>query len=323
MVSELGFGCFAIGGAISGNSYGPTDDSTSIRAIHAALDEGCTFFDTADVYGYGHSEEVLGKALAQAPNGDGAVVATKVGGRFDSGRTVIDFSADYMRAAIDASLRRLGRDRVDLYQLHNPPLDTIRQGDIFDVLDELVRAGKIRRYGVSIHRLDEAMACLEVEPVTALQIPFNLLSLAKPEMSMLPLFGPATTAGKGLIARQPLAAGFLSGLHDSSSAYHESDQRSQWPPARRRVFAALAASLQHYQQPGMTLAQVALRFVLDEPAIATTIVGVKTPEQALENFHAVQLESFESIHAAATQQAAGDRSNPPPDGPVADLSHLP
>lgn len=299
LVSELGFGGFAIGGERSGNSYGATDDSTSLAAIRTSLEHGCTFFDTADVYGYGKSEELIGRALRDAGCLDDVVIAGKVGGNFDSGRTVPDFSRRHITAAIDASLRRLGRDHLDLYQLHDPPLAAIRRGEAFEVLDELVAAGKIRHHGASIHRVEEGEACLGAAVVKAIQMTYNLFSLLEPELSPMPLFGATARHDVGLIARQPLAAGFLSGRHDRETVYENSDLRGQWPPRLRRVYLTLADALRHLERPEASLAQVALRFTLDEPAIATTIVGIKTPEQARENFAATKLPSFEQLCASA------------------------
>lgn len=297
VVSELGFGGFAVGGHRSANSYGPTDDATSARAIQAALDYGCTFFDTADVYGYGRSEEIVGRAIREAGREVDTVIATKVGGNFESGRTVIDFSRDYLRRAVERSLLRLGRECIDLYQLHNPSVEVIRDGEVFDVLDVLVAEGKVRYYGVSVHTVEEGRACLDVDGVAALQIPYNLFSLLEPETSMLPLFGEAAEKEVALIARQPLAGGFLSGRHARDSSYDPSDIRGQWSQGLRHIYVVLADTLRMYERPGISLAQVALRFVLDEPSVTTTIVGVKTPEQVAENFASLDIPPFDELHA--------------------------
>lgn len=286
MVSEVGFGAFAIGGNRSRNSYGPTDDSTSVAAIRAALDLGCCFFDTADVYGYGHSETVLARGLREAGRLNDVVIASKVGGNFDSGTTVIDFSRRHIVSAIDGSLRRLGRDHLDLYQLHNPSVGIIRQGEVFEVLDGLRTAGKIRHFGVSIHTLEEGLACLENGRARALQLEYNLFSLLDEESSLQELFAPATAQGVGLIAREPLASGFLSGRHALGTRYGDGDNRAAWPVSRRSLLIELANSLRGLARPETTLAQAAIRFVLDEPAISSVIVGIKTPEQAAENIGA-------------------------------------
>jgi aryl-alcohol dehydrogenase-like predicted oxidoreductase len=297
MVSEIGFGAFAIGGNSSNNSYGPTDDATSVAAIHTALELGCNFFDTADVYGYGHSEEVLGLALRQVGATNRVVVASKVGGNFTTGRTLMDFSRAYIVSAVESSLRRLGRDYLDLYQLHNPPVDVIESGEVFEALDDLKAAGKIRHGGVSVHTVAEGQSCLASGKAAALQLPYNLFSLLDPEWSLEPLFEPAVRQGVGLIAREPLAAGFLSGRHDLETRYGEGDNRGHWPPGRRRLFVTLANALRRLERPEVSLAQAAIRFVLDEPAIATAIVGIKTPRQARENFAAAAVPSFQELEA--------------------------
>jgi aryl-alcohol dehydrogenase-like predicted oxidoreductase len=303
MVSELGFGAFAIGGNRTGNSYGPTDDRTSIAAVHTALELGCNFFDTADVYGHGHSETLLGRALREAGKLHDVVIATKVGGRFDSGQTVIDFSPAYIVRAVDDSLRRLGREHIDLYQLHNPSRAQVEAGEVFEALDRLVASGKVRHHGVSIHTVEEGAACLEVGSVASLQLVHNLFALLEPEESMEALFEPAVARQVGLIAREPLAHGFLSGLHDASTVYGEGDNRGRWPAARRAVFSSLAAAVRGLARDGVTLAQAALRFVLDEPAITTTIVGIKTPAQARENFGAVAVPHLALLEEASRATA--------------------
>jgi aryl-alcohol dehydrogenase-like predicted oxidoreductase len=203
MVSEIGFGAFAIGGNSSNNSYGPTDDATSVAAIHTALELGCNFFDTADVYGYGHSEEVLGLALRQVGATNRVVVASKVGGNFTTGRTLMDFSRAYIVSAVESSLRRLGRDYLDLYQLHNPPVDVIESGEVFEALDDLKAAGKIRHGGVSVHTVAEGQSCLASGKAAALQLPYNLFSLLDPEWSLEPLFDRARASRRRLSLRPP------------------------------------------------------------------------------------------------------------------------
>ncbi|MFC5994083.1 aldo/keto reductase [Pseudonocardia hispaniensis] len=296
-VSELGFGCFAIGGNRSGNSYGPTDDATSIAAVRTALELGYRFFDTADVYGLGHSETLLGRALREAGHPSDVVVATKGGARFDGERVRADFSGRHLRSAVEASLRRLGRDRVELYQLHDPPLSVLRAGAVFDVLDGLVAEGRIDHYGVSVHTPPQVAAALAHPRVRTVQIPFSLLTQVEPQDAWEAVFADARRRDVGLIAREPLAAGFLSGRHAGGRTYGAGDLRGRWPPARRRIYIALAEVFRHHERPDRTMAQAALRFVLDEPAFATTIVGIKTPAQARENVAATGLPPFAELEA--------------------------
>lgn len=299
LVSELGFGAFAIGGNSTGNSYGPTSDETSISAIHVALDLGITFFDTANVYGNGYSEAILGKALRLARSSHAVVIASKVGGRFSASDTDRTWSPSYIVAALEASLARLGRDYLDLYQLHNPPPEVVERGEVFDVLARLQTAGKIRHHGVSIHTPADGEICLRDGRPQTLQLVYNLFSLLHPETSLDALFEPSVAQGVGLIAREPLAAGYLSGRHAVDTHYGPGDNRGRWPLARRQVFCALVDTLRRLEQPGVTQAQAALRFVLDEPAIATTIVGIKTPEQARVNAAATALPRFHELEMAS------------------------
>lgn len=294
IVSEIGFGGFAIGGAVSGNSYGETDDAQSVRAIEAALDLGCTFFDTADVYGFGHSEDLLGATLKASAAGKRAVVATKVGARFDDGVVRKDFSPGHIRAAVDASLGRLRRDTIDLCQLHDPPLDVLERGEALGCLQDLAAEGKIVAFGASIHSVAEAEAAVRGGAQT-LQAAVNVLCLVEPEARADAIFGLVDQTGVGLIAREPLASGFLSGRHAEDTSYGPGDIRAGWSPARRQAYLALARDFAANLAPGVSAAQAALRFVLDQPQVATTIVGIKTAEQARTNFAAAALLPFDAL----------------------------
>jgi aryl-alcohol dehydrogenase-like predicted oxidoreductase len=288
-VSEIGFGSWAVGGNRHGNSYGTTNDAASLKAIQTALELGCNFFDTADVYGYGHSEEIVGEGLRQSGKLNEVIIATKVGGNFTSGQTVMDFSSQHLTAAIEASLKRLGRDFVDLYQLHNPSRRIISDGRIFETLDRLKDAGKIRHYGVSVHSVAEGLACLSNGKPDTIQIVYNFYSQLQSDDPAEELFPRAKNQNIGIIAREPLANGFLTGRQRLDAQYEPGDIRASWPSNYRAHKISLAESLRFLEQPGRTLAQAALRFVLDEPAVSTAIVGIKTPEQARENLAASDL----------------------------------
>ncbi len=288
-ISELGFGAWAVGGNQHGNSYGPTNDDTSIQAIQLATELGCNFFDTADVYGYGHSEEIVAEGLSKAGRLNDVIIATKVGGNFTSGQTVMDFSAEHIRSAVDASLKRLGRDYIDLYQLHNPSRQIILDGDVFEVLDELKTAGKIRFYGVSAHTVAEGLACLKSGKPDTIQIVYNLSSLLQSENPAEQLFPQAQFQNIGIIAREPLANGFLTGKQTQSTTYPPGDIRSSWPSHYRAHKIRLAESLRFLEQSDRSLTQAAIRFVLDEPAVASVLVGIKTVQQTRENFAAMTL----------------------------------
>ncbi|MBI4894926.1 MAG: aldo/keto reductase [Candidatus Aenigmarchaeota archaeon] len=159
-VSEVGMGCWAIGGNEYGNSYGSTDDSDSIRAIKRSVELGCNFFDTADVYGQGHSEELLGMALKKVR--EKVIIATKVGGSYMYGGQwgMSNFSEEYIRFALEKSLQRLQTNYIDIYQLHNPSLNLIKKAEIFSILRKLQKEGKIKHIGISVHTLEEGVAAL-------------------------------------------------------------------------------------------------------------------------------------------------------------------
>lgn len=282
-VSEIGFGAWAIGGNSQGNSYGTTDDRVSLEAIYKALDLGCNFFDTADVYGYGHSEEILGKALRN--NRDRFIVATKVGADFYSGRNQKSFSPDYIRRALDKSLERLNTDYLDVYQLHNPPLKLIERPETYEILQELKREGKIRAWGISIFDPVEGMTALKITQPDCLQVVYNVFS-TRAAQELMPR---ALAANCAIIAREPLANGFLTGKYDLEAKFETGDIRHDWPQhyiaARVQAAASLLPLLKN-----RSMAQLCLQFVLAQKAVTTTIPGIKTSEQCQENLAVSDLE---------------------------------
>jgi aryl-alcohol dehydrogenase-like predicted oxidoreductase len=303
VVSELGFGAFGIGGDRYGNSYGPTSDDESVKAIKVALDHGCTFFDTADVYGHGHSETILARALKDAGKLQDVVIATKGGCNFYREPIAHDFSPEYIVKAVDASLKRLGRDNIDLFQLHNPSRQLIEDGAIFGVLEQLKTEGKIRYSGVSIHTVEEGLACIRSKKAATLQVVYNLFSQLQPDKSAEALLPHVTEAQIGLIAREPLANGYLTGKHGLGTEYESGDIRADFSMEERLLRVRLCESFKYFGRTGVTPAQLALRFVLDEPAVSTTIVGVKTSEQAIENFKTPDLPPFETLYGQAKEPA--------------------
>ena len=309
-VSEIGFGAWAIGGNAYGNSYGPTDDAESKRAIRRAYELGCNFFDTADVYGHGHSETLLGEALHDVR--DEVIIATKVGGNFYNrdihplmrdriaqtigrpldqiadGETLplthdANFTSSYLRFAVERSLERLRTDRIDLLQLHNPPINLISALDTYEPLEQLKREGKIRFYGVSVHPPEEGVAAVNATRPDTVQIVYNL-ARREAEDTFL---ATAHAANVGVIAREPLANGFLAGRYSPESAWERGDIRSRMP---RPYVAQLAAMGQRVralaEKSGLTAAQLALKFVLDRGDIASAIAGMKTVRQVEENLNA-------------------------------------
>ena len=277
-VSEVGFGAWAIGGNAHGNSYGPTDDARSLGAIKRSLDLGCTVFDTADVYGHGHSEELLGQAL-QGSRPD-VVIATKVGGDFYHGSPRMNFTPEYLEFALGKSLERLQTDYVDLYQLHNPPLQLVKDGRVFKILEKLKTSGKIRHIGVSIHDPQEGLAAMKTGIVEAIQVVFNVLR----QEAKNQLFREATRSNVGIIAREPLANGFLAGKLNSDSVFVQGDIRHNFPREYISQLTLAAEKLRFMESKNRTLAQAAIRFVLDHKEISTVIPGTKTSEQVNEDF---------------------------------------
>lgn len=288
-VSEVGLGAWAIGGNAYGNSYGPTDDEESKKALLKAVGLGCNFIDTADVYGYGHSEELLGETLKGV--GEEIFIATKVGGNFYSGSTVMDFSTKYIRYAVDQSLLRLKRDYIDLYQLHNPTLEMIIDGEVFNVMDDLKQEGKIRFYGVSIFKPEEGIAAIKTDKPDALQVVYNIFSQA-PAGELFPM---AKEHDIAIIAREPLGNGFLSGKYKEDSTFVTGDIRANFPPQYRSALVKYTNALRFLEREGRrTMAQAALGFVLGNDAVSVVIPGAKTEEQVEDNLRASDEEPLTS-----------------------------
>ncbi len=279
-VSEIGFGAWAIGGNSYGNSYGPTDDKASTAAIRKALDHGCNFFDTADLYGHGHSEELLGQALKGQR--ESVIIATKVGGDFYHDPPKMNFNPDYLEFALAKSCERLGTDYVDLYQLHNPPAQLIRNRRVFESLEKLKRSGKIRHYGISIHDPEEGLVAMREGHPAAIQVVFNILR----QEAKNQLFKAARENNVGVIAREPLANGFLAGKFKADSTFPPGDIRHNFPRDYVRSLTYASEQLRFLESKTRTLAQASLRFVLDHKEVSTTIPGAKTSQQTEENIEA-------------------------------------
>jgi aryl-alcohol dehydrogenase-like predicted oxidoreductase len=309
-VSEIGFGAWAVGGNAFGNSYGPTDDAESQRAIRRAFELGCNFFDTADVYGHGHSEEMLGAALHDVR--DRVIIATKVGGNFynrdihplmrdrvaQAAGTPLDviaadaplpvthdvnFTPAYLRFAVERSLKRLRTDHIDLLQLHNPPINLISAMETYEPLEAMTREGLIRFFGISVHPPEEGLAAVQATMPDTVQIVYNL-ARREAEDTFLPT---AQAANVGVIAREPLANGFLAGRYHAESVWERGDIRSRMPRPYVAQLSALGQRVRELaEKSGMTAPQLALKFVLDRGDIACAIVGMKTVRQVEENLNA-------------------------------------
>jgi aryl-alcohol dehydrogenase-like predicted oxidoreductase len=282
-VSEIGLGCWQLGGT----DWGDLDEPRAFEILHAAADAGVTFLDTADVYGAGRSEALIGRFLEQR-KGE-FFVATKLG------RTPDLYPETYteagVRRATEASLERLGVEALDLTQLHCVPPDVLRRGEIFDWLENLRRAGKIKRYGASVESMDEATICLAQPGLYSLQIIFNIFR----QKPIHTLFAEAQRRGVGLIVRLPLASGLLGGRMTSTQTFPENDHRHYNRDGQSfnvgETFAglsfekgvALADALKPLVPADMTMADMAQRWILDHAAVSTVITGASRPEQVLAN----------------------------------------
>lgn len=282
-ISEIGMGCWAIGGDRFGNSYGPTDDDVSIAAIKRALELGCNFFDTADAYGHGHSEELLGKALKEQRKN--VIIATKVGGDFYHG-IARNFERQYIRFALEQSLKRLQTSYIDLYQLHNPSLAQIKDPRTFEVFKELQKEGIVKHWGVSVHDPAEGSEAIRAGAQTV-QVVYNIFN----QKAAQELFALAKKENVGIIAREPLANGFLTGRYDEASTFRPGDIRRdlfgrEQTVAYVRMARRVRELLIDRKEP---LAQLALKFVLHQDAVSVAIPGAKTPQQVEENAGASEI----------------------------------
>jgi len=281
-VSEIGFGAWAIGGNQFGNSYGTTKDNESLQSLQKAIDLGCNIIDTADVYGHGHSEELLGEALTGIRQK--VYIATKVGGDFYHGPTRPNFDADYIHFALEQSLKRLKTDYIDLYQLHNPPLHLIQEGSIFEILFKLKSEGLIRAVGLSIFEPSEGVEAIRNDCVECIQVVYNIFN-RQAAKELIPL---AREYNIGLIAREPLHNGILTGKFDGDEIFEEGDIRSRWSQKYFEHLVNFTSNLKNViNTEDRTLAQTALQFVLSQSSISTVIPGMKTGDQVEENLRTV------------------------------------
>lgn len=281
-VSEIGFGCWPI----SGQSYGKVNDEDSLRALETAWDAGVNFFDAADVYGEGHGEELLGQFLKEKRR-DLAFIATKVGWDFYQGPHQKNFSPAYIRSACDKSLKRLGLDHIDLYQLHNPSLEIIQRKDTVGVLDALRKEGKIRFIGISTHTEVEAFAALQDLRVGAIQVIFNFLDQRMADR----VFPEAEKKNVGIIAREPLASGMLAGKYPPDYLFPKNDHRKRWSLEKREAdWQKIQLFHRALKKSKRSPIKAALEYILSFETVSVAIPGAKTRDQVLENVSA-SLES--------------------------------
>jgi aryl-alcohol dehydrogenase-like predicted oxidoreductase len=304
-VSEIGFGAWAIGGAseAAGTPWGWGDvpEADAIATVQRARDLGVNFFDTADVYGSGRSEEILGKALASDWNK--VFVASKVGNVVKHGKSAKDWSREHIMRACEASLRRLKKDTIDLYQLHNPSAYDIRHSDWPETLELLHKHGKIRFFGVSVFLPEDAVAVLGRGKGHAIQLAYNALRLEM-EDEVLPL---AQRKAMGIIARVPLYYGILTGKFKPDTAFPKDDHRSHTlPPQTMAELVPRAERLREFAgiapDDGESFGKWSLKFALSNPAISTVIVGARTPQQAERNCSASDGVPMDPAQAAEVRR---------------------
>ena len=288
-VSAISFGTWAIGG-----TWGTVRDQESLAALHRALDLGVNFFDTADVYGDGHSERLL--ARLRRERSEPFYIATKAGRRLTP-HIAGGYNRENLTGFVERSLKNLETETIDLLQLHCPPTEVYYMPEVFDILDDLVKAGKIRYYGVSVEKVEEALKAIEFPGVQSVQIIFNMLRQRPADL----FFKEAKRKQVGILARVPLASGLLTGKFLPSSTFESDDHRSfnRHGEAfdRGETFAGLEfnAGLQVIEKlrllvpEGFTMTQMALRWILMFPEVTCAIPGAKRPEQVAENAQAADL----------------------------------
>jgi aryl-alcohol dehydrogenase-like predicted oxidoreductase len=301
-VSEISFGAWAIGG-----SWGDVSDKDSLAALHAALDGGVNFFDTADVYGDGRSERLLAKLKKERT--ENFYVATKAGRRLPK-QTPKGYSRENLTSFVERSLRNLDTDTIDLLQLHCPPTEVYYMPEVFGVLDDLVQAGKLRHYGVSVEKVEEALKAIEFPNVQTVQIIFNIFRQRPADL----FFAEAQKRKVGILARVPLVSGLLSGKITSESKFAKDDHRNfnRHGQAfdRGETFSGVdfetglraVEELKSLAPKNIPLAQMALRWILEFPAVTCAIPGAKRPAQVAENLAASDLpplsaSTMKKIHA--------------------------
>lgn len=284
-VSEIGFGAWAIGGnAVVGNTpigWGPADDNTSIAALRKSLDLGINFFDTADFYGLGHSEELIGKELR---NNKEAIIATKVGHRAIDDKIQLDYSQEYIIEACEKSLQRLKRDFIDYYQLHSARMQHFESEQCIEAMEVLKKEGKIRHWGLSLNTFypeAEANYLMEKRSAEGFQLVFNLIN-----QKALPVMEAAHKNSYGIIARMPLQFGLLTGKFKEDAKFSEDDHRKL-----RLTKDIISKTNKILEEKVWTLCEkynisktsLALSFILSFDAVSTVIPGIRTPQHAIEN----------------------------------------
>lgn len=300
-VSTISFGAWAIGG-----TWGTVDDQESLKALHQALDQGVNFFDTADVYGDGHSEKLL--ARLKRERRETFYVATKAGRRLNP-HTASGYNKKNITAFVERSLKNLETEALDLLQLHCPPTDVYYMPEVFEALDELKRSGKLRHYGVSVEKVEEALKAIEYPGVQSVQIIFNIFRQRPRDL----FFAEAERKRVGILARLPLSSGMLSGKMTQQSQFtgddHRAFNRHGESFDRGETFSGVdyelglqtVEALRPLVPAGMTMAQMSLRWSLMFSAVTCAIPGAKRPTQVDENVRAADLPPLPAATMSAIE----------------------
>lgn len=301
-ISAVSFGAWAIGG-----TWGPVDDQESLAALHRAVDLGVNLFDTADVYGDGHSERLLGQLCRERR--EPIYIATKAGRRLDP-HVASGYNRQNLTAFVERSLKNLGTDTIDLLQLHCPPTEVYYTPEVFGILDDLAKEGKIRYYGVSVEKVEEGLKAIEYAGVQSVQIIFNIFRQRPAEL----FFPEAKRRRVGIIARVPLSSGMLTGKMTRDTTFHPDDHRAFNRQGeafdRGETFSGVdfEIGLQAIEElcalvpDGMTMAQFALRWILMFDAVTCAIAGSKRPAQVEENVGAADLPSLPDSKMAKVRE---------------------
>lgn len=310
-VSAVGLGAWQIGA-----DWGEVPDADAMRTLHAAVDSGVTFVDTADVYGDGRSEQLVARLLRERPDAD-ITVATKVGRRADP-FVPEEYTRKNLRAWVERSRVKLRTDTIHLVQLHCPPTPVYSDDRVFEAMDELVEDGWVEAYGVSVETCEEALTAIARPHVATVQIILNCFR-QKPLEAVLPA---AREAGVGIIARVPLASGLLSGKYDEGTTFAADDHRSfnirgeafdvgeTFAGVPFEVGVEAARRLAEGLPPTGSTAQLALRWILDQDGVSTVIPGARNPEQARSNAEAAALPSLDEAARALVRSVYDEDIRP-------------
>jgi aryl-alcohol dehydrogenase-like predicted oxidoreductase len=309
-VSEISFGAWAIGG-----SWGQVSDEDSMAALHKAIDCGVNFIDTADVYGGGRSERLIARLKKERK--EEIIVATKAGRRLPS-QTVEGYSRENLTAWIEDSLRNLATERIDLLQLHGPPTGLYSRPEVFGMLDDLVAAGKIRYYGVSVEKVEEALKTIEFPNVQTVQIIFNCFRQRPADV----FFAKAREKRVGILARVPLASGLLTGKLRADSTFAADDHRNfnrrgeafdvgeTFSGVDYNIGLAAVEEMRKLPPAGVSMSQFALRWILMFDAVTCAIPGGKRAEQVADNCRASDLPPLTPDTMAAVRRIYDERIRP-------------